>query len=138
MKKLILALTTAATLAAPAMVSSADAQGWRRYNHDWGRVRTYDYNSYEPGYNAYYADRYYRPGQTYVLTRNDRIYRGHDGRYYCRRHDGSTGLILGAALGGLLGNQVGRGDSRAISTIVGAGAGAALGSSIDRGRVRCR
>ena len=136
MKKLMIALTAAA-VAVPAVTSPAVAQDWRR-THDWRRAHMYDYNQYEPGYSGYYADRYYRPGSTYVLTRNDRVYRGHDGRYYCRRSDGSTGLILGAALGGLLGNSVGRGDSRAISTIVGAGAGAALGSSIDRGRIRCR
>lgn len=136
MKKLITALTAAA-VAVPAFIATpADAQ-WQR-TRDWRHARNYDYNRYEPGYNTYYADRYYRPGPTYVLSRGDRIYRGHDGRFYCRRHDGSTGLIIGAALGGLLGNSVGRGDSRAISTIIGAGAGAALGSSIDRGRIRCR
>ena len=137
MKKLMLALTAAATVLPAVTATPADAQ-WHRYNHNWNRVQAYDYNNYEPGYQGYYADRYYRPGQTYVLTRNDRIYRGHDGRYYCRRSNGTTGLIAGAAIGGLLGNSIGRGDSRAISTLIGAGAGAAIGSSIDSGRIRCR
>jgi hypothetical protein len=137
MKKFMIAMTAAA-VALPAVSTPAVAQDWRR-THDWRRAHMYDYNTVEPGYTSYYADRYYRPSSNYyVMTRNDRIYRGHDGRYYCRRHDGSTGLIVGAALGGLLGNSVGRGDSRAISTIIGAGAGAAIGSSIDRGRLRCR
>lgn len=108
---------------------------------DWRRYRSYDYNRYEPGYSRYYADRYYRDGRYYQprrLTRYDRIYRGRDGRYYCRRSDGTTGLIAGAALGGILGNSMGYGDSRTISTLLGAGIGAALGSSIDRGRVYCR
>lgn len=136
MRKLMIALT-AASVAAPALMASpADAQ-WQR-TRDWNRVRVYDYNNYEPGYNAYYPDRYYRPGPTYVMRRGDRIYRGHDGRYYCRRSNGTTGLIAGAAIGGLLGNSIGYGQSRAISTIIGAGAGAAIGSSIDRGNVRCR
>jgi hypothetical protein len=69
------------------------------------------------------------------LTRNDRIYRGHDGRYYCRRGDGSTGLVVGAIGGALLGNAIG---GSTLSTLLGAGGGAALGNSIDRGKVRCR
>lgn len=69
------------------------------------------------------------------LTRNDRIHRGRDGRYYCRRNDGSTGLVIGAVAGGVLGNAVG-GDL--LSTIIGGAGGAVLGRSIDRGQVRCR
>jgi hypothetical protein len=69
------------------------------------------------------------------LGRNDRIYRGGDGRYYCRRNDGTTGLVIGALAGGLLGNALG---GSTLSTLLGAGGGAALGSSIDRGNVRCR
>jgi hypothetical protein len=69
------------------------------------------------------------------MTRNDDMYRGGDGRYYCRRSDGTTGLVVGAVGGGLLGNAIG-GD--ALGTLLGAGAGAAVGSSIDRGQVRCR
>ena len=69
------------------------------------------------------------------LGRDDRIYRGGDGRYYCRRSDGTTGLVVGAIAGGLLGNAIG-GD--ALGTLLGAGGGALLGRSIDRGNVRCR
>ena len=110
-----------------------DARDYRQYNR-------YDYNRYETGYNQYYADRYYRDGSYYAdrrLTRNDRIYRGQNGNYYCRRNDGTTGLIIGAAVGGLIGNQVNIGGSKTVRTIIGAGAGALLGREIDRGRVRC-
>jgi uncharacterized protein YcfJ len=69
------------------------------------------------------------------LGRDDRIYRGGDGRYYCRRNDGTTGLVIGALAGGLLGNAVG---GNTLSTLLGAGGGALLGQSIDRGQVRCR
>jgi outer membrane lipoprotein SlyB len=69
------------------------------------------------------------------LSKNDRVYRGRDGRYYCRRNDGSTGLVIGAIAGGLLGNAIG-GDT--LSTLIGGGGGALLGRSIDRGKVRCR
>ncbi|MBB4147297.1 glycine zipper 2TM domain-containing protein [Sphingobium scionense] len=73
----------------------------------------------------------------YRIDRNTRVYRGGNGRYYCRRNDGSTGLIVGAAVGGLLGNALGDGDSGLLSTILGAGVGGALGREIDRGNVYC-
>ena len=107
---------------------------------DWRRARNYDWNRYEPGYNRYYADRYYRDGSYYGdrrLSRNDRIYRGNDGRYYCRRDDGTTGLIIGAGVGALLGNQIDIGGSRTVTTIIGGAAGALLGREIDKGGVRC-
>jgi hypothetical protein len=108
---------------------------------DWRQYRNYDYNRYERGANAYYADQYYRDGRYYRerrLSRNDRIYRGQDGRYYCRRTDGTTGLIIGAAAGGLIGNALDNGRSSLLGTLLGAGAGAALGREVDRGSVRCR
>ena len=107
---------------------------------DWRRSRNYDWNRYEPGYNRYYADRYYRSGSYYAdrrLSRYDRVYRGYVGRYYCRRNDGTTGLIIGAGIGALLGNQVDIGGSRTLNTILGGAAGAAIGASIDRGNLRC-
>lgn len=113
---------------------------WRDARRDWRGYRNYDWNRYEPGYNRYYADRYYRDGSYYAdrrLSRYDRVYRGNDGRYYCRRDDGTTGLIIGAGLGALLGNQVEIGGSKTVSTILGGAAGALLGREIDKGGVRC-
>lgn len=66
------------------------------------------------------------------------MWRGNDGRYYCRRSNGTTGLVVGAAIGGLLGNQVaGRGD-KTLGTILGVAGGGLLGREIDRGHVSCR
>ena len=113
----------------------------RQNQRDWRGYRNYDYNRFEPGRNRYYADRYYRDGQYYrtrALTRNDRIYRGQDNRYYCRRSDGTTGLIIGGLGGGVLGNVIAGGDSRLLGTLIGGGAGALLGRSVDRGQVVCR
>ncbi|MGZ8297478.1 MAG: glycine zipper 2TM domain-containing protein [Allosphingosinicella sp.] len=113
----------------------------RAQNRDWRTYNRYDYNRYETGANAYYADRYYRDGRYYGetrLSRNSRIYRGSNGRYYCRRSDGTTGLIVGGAVGGLLGNAIDNGRSSLLGTLIGAGAGAALGREIQRGSVRCR
>jgi len=113
----------------------------RDYRRDARRdYRNYDYNRLEPGQRRYLADRYYRDGRSYQahsLGRNDRIYRGGNGRYYCRRNDGTTGLVIGGLAGGALGNLV-AGDSGLLGTLIGAGGGAVLGRSIDRGQVRCR
>lgn len=80
-------------------------------------------------------DRRYRP---YRMSRNDRIYRGSDNRYYCRRDDGTTGLIVGGVTGAVLGNVIAPGGSKVLGTIIGGGAGALLGRAIDDGDVVCR
>lgn len=82
----------------------------------------------------------YRDGSQYrerVLQSQDRVYAGTDGRYYCRRSDGTTGLIIGGAAGGVLGNLIG-GRSSTIGTLLGAAGGALAGRSIDQNQVRCR
>jgi hypothetical protein len=115
--------------------------GWYRgHGHEGGEWRRYDWNRPDPRFGGYDPVRYYRPGyyRERRLTRYDRIYRGSDGRYYCRRSDGTTGLIVGGVLGGLLGNALASGHSSTLATLLGAGGGALLGQSIDRGSVRCR
>lgn len=103
----------------------------------------YSGGGYDPRDDEYYDPvRDYRappPGyQDRVLTQDDRIYRGNDGKYYCKRSDGTTGLIVGAAAGGLFGNVIAGGRSKTVGTLLGAIAGGALGSSVDRDQVRCR
>ena len=110
---------------------------------DWRQGRRYDYNRPPPG-GTYYADDYYRDGRYYRerrLNSNDRIYRGRDNRYYCRRSDGTTGLIVGAGAGALLGNALDDGRSSTLGTILGAIAGGAIGREVDRNGnrdLRCR
>ena len=86
-------------------------------------------------------DYYYRDDHRHHVRRlvryDEVIYRGGDGRYYCHRSDGTTGLIVGAAAGGLIGNQLSRGKSAALGTILGAGAGALIGQAIERDSVYC-
>lgn len=111
----------------------AQREAWRDYNR-------YDYNRADPRYGDYRPERYYRDGryyQPYRLGYNDRIYRGGNGRYYCRRPDGTTGLIVGAAVGGLLGNEIGRGRSNTVGAILGAAGGGLLGREVERGGLRC-
>ena len=90
----------------------------------------------------YDAARHYRDDPRYQerrLSSNDEVYRGSDGRYYCKRSDGTTGLIVGAAAGGLLGNVVDGGGNRLAGTLIGGALGALAGKSIDQSSdVRCR
>jgi hypothetical protein len=70
--------------------------------------------------------------------RRERAWRGRDGRYYCRRDDGTTGLLIGAGVGALLGREIDRRGDRTHGTVLGAVGGGLLGREIDRGDVRCR
>ena len=109
----------------------------RVYSREW---RHYDYNRFEPGQSRYDAARYYRRDTRYKprrLGRNDRIYRGSDSRYYCRRDDGTTGLIVGGVAGGVLGHIIAPRDSKTLGTLIGAGAGALLGRHVDKGDIVC-
>lgn len=104
--------------------SSASAQSDHRWqggpgNRNWDPARAYDGR---------------RDGDR-RLTRADYVYRGHDGRYYCRRSNGTTGLVVGGIGGAVLGNAIG-GDT--LGTLLGAAAGAVAGRAVDRGRVHCR
>ena len=87
------------------------------------------------------ASHYRRDDRRYQarrLTRNDRVWRGSDNRYYCERDDGTTGLIIGGISGGVLGNIIPPGGYKTLGTIIGAGAGALIGRAIDDGDVVCR
>lgn len=71
-------------------------------------------------------------------NREYREWRGKDGRTYCRRKNGTTGLVIGGAVGALAGREIaGRGD-KTVGTIIGAAGGALLGREIDKGPRRCR
>ncbi len=120
---LMVGLATPAALPAPALTQHHGRQDYRwngdRNDHNWDPSSHYHSGNYK-------ARR---------LGRNDHVYRGHDGRYYCKRNDGTTGLVIGGIAGGLLGNAVAGGT---LGTLVGAGGGALLGRSIDKGNVQCR
>ena len=105
----------------------------RRYNSD----RYYysdrrDYRERRPYYMRY-DQRWGEP-----VYRDTRIWRGRDNRYYCRKEDGTTGLLVGAGVGALIGHELaGRGGDRTLGAILGGAAGALLGRSIDRSSTRC-
>lgn len=124
-KSNLLAALAVATLAVPVTVAPVEAQRrdrdyrWHGDDRNWEPSRDYRRGNYRER----------------RLSRNDQIYRGQDGRTYCRRNDGTTGLVIGAVGGGVLGNLVGGGT---LGTLLGAGGGALLGRQVDRGKVRCR
>ena len=70
----------------------------------------------------------------------DQTWQGEDGRSYCRRSDGSTGLIVGGGAGALVGRGIDSHGRRGTGTIIGAIAGAVIGSAIERSanEQRCR
>jgi Ni/Co efflux regulator RcnB len=164
MKKFVLCAVMAA-VAVPSAPALAQTQAQRQYEREmrqyerdtaryetqqrshrqayrnWQQARNYDYNRYENGQNSYNADRYYRYDRSYQtrrLSANDRIYRGSNGQYYCRRNDGTTGLIVGGIAGALLGTAIAPGGSNTIGALIGGGAGALAGRAIERDNVRCR
>jgi hypothetical protein len=56
----------------------------------------------------------------------------------CPKPSGTTGAILGAVAGGILGNVLDGGRHRAIGTLAGAGGGALLGRSIEQKSAKCK
>ena len=66
-------------------------------------------------------------------------WRGSDGRVYCRKPNGTTGLLIGGAGGALLGREVAGRRNRTTGTILGAAVGALVGRHVQRNVVsRCR
>lgn len=105
----------------------------REARREWREERREDYWDAARYYRR--DDRRYRPIR---LGRHDRIYRGYDNRYYCRRDDGTTGLIVGTMVGAVLGNVIAPGGSKVLGTILGGGSGALIGRAIDDGDIVCR
>ena len=103
-----------------------DARSYQSYSHY--RQPVYQPRAYYNSYPANYGEPAYR---------TTRVWRGNDNRYYCRKSDGTTGLLVGGAVGALLGREVaGRGGDRTLGAILGAAGGALLGRSVDSG-TRC-
>ncbi|MEZ5680032.1 MAG: glycine zipper 2TM domain-containing protein [Erythrobacter sp.] len=114
----------------------------KRWKHrDHRRYERYDrYDRYDD-YRGHRARPYYMGysrdwGEP--VYRDTRIWRGRDGRYYCRKDNGTTGLLVGAGVGALIGHEVaGRNGDRTLGAILGGAAGALLGRTIDRSSTRC-
>lgn len=143
MKKTIIAIA-AASLALPAVPAAArdyHGQGW---NDSYGQHQTYDRYDRDARYERgsydqrQVYDRYDRYNEPRRITSRDRVWRGHDGRYYCERGNGTTGLVIGAAGGALLGRTIDQHGDRSVGTLLGAVLGGLLGQQIDKSDARCR
>jgi len=146
MKKFLLAFALATSMAIPAApaIAGGGPPSWAPAHGYRDKHRSYD------DYYRYAGDRrdrherrrvyddrghYYEPRR---IRRGDNYWRGNDGRYYCKRDNGTTGLIIGAAGGAFLGRAIDGGRDKTTGTILGAAVGALLGREIDRGELRCR
>jgi hypothetical protein len=100
-----------------------------------GRYGWKDGDDWEPS-------RYYRDdprAEERRLSADDEVYRGNDGRYYCRRSDGTTGLVIGAGVGALVGRGIDTRGERTTGTVVGGVLGALVGREVERNNdMRCR
>jgi len=67
-----------------------------------------------------------------------KVWRDSHGRMRCHRSNGTTGLIVGAAGGALVGRAIDTHGGRATGTILGAVGGALVGRAVDRQRMICR
>ena len=133
MKKWILGAAAACmAISAPVMTAPAAHAAAYKDGYHGKHKKNKRSKAYRKGYNQGRRDAEYVGNDT-------RIWRDRsDGRYYCKRNDGTTGLLIGGAAGGLAGNQIaGRGD-KLLGTVIGAAGGALLGREIDRSNYRCR
>lgn len=97
------------------------------------------YNKADEGANFYRKkDRRYYASRDERINGNTRIWRGNDGRYRCKKDNGTTGLLIGGAVGGLAGHEIAGNGDKLLGTVLGAAGGALLGREIDRDKYRCR
>lgn len=127
-----------AVLASVAAVGFAATPAMAQNGYDYGARN----DTYRPG--DYYRgngndDRRYDDRRYDDRRYDDRRYdnRGYARDYQrCRSNSGTTGTILGAIAGGLLGREIGRGGYRnqpsTTGLILGAGAGALAGRAIEK------
>lgn len=133
------ALVLAASLAAGATTASAAPQF---AGHSFGTAQTGVEAAWEHGRGGGWRDDDHHGRQRVYydepVYRDTRVWRGDNGRYYCRKKDGTVGTIIGGAVGALLGRELDGGYNRSTGTILGAAGGALLGRHVARNGGRCR
>jgi uncharacterized protein YcfJ len=137
---LALAASGMAVSAVPAAAADFHAPGYSAapVEDSWNRDRRDRYRDrYDRDDRRYYSRYDDRRSYGEPVYRDTRVWRGNDGRTYCRKKDGTTGLIIGAAAGALIGREVDGGRDRTLGTILGAAAGALIGKEV-AGGTRCR
>ncbi|PXA97115.1 hypothetical protein DMC47_15605, partial [Nostoc sp. 3335mG] len=113
MRKTLLGLTAlAVAIPSVTVATPASAQNYGRYERDYRDGR----------YDRHYDRRGYYNGPSW---------RGRDGRQYCRRSDGTTGLLVGAVGGALVGRTIDTRGDRTVGTVLGGVLGALAGREIE-------
>ena len=134
MKKILIGLTALA-IAVPTMAATPAAA--QRGYQDNGRYER-DYRDGRSHRNERrYSNNYDRNGYY-----NGRTWRDNRGQTRCQRADGTTGLLIGAVGGALVGRTIDTRGDRSAGTLLGAVVGGLIGNEIgkdgNRGRYRCR
>ncbi len=124
MRKSLIALTLAASVSLSAPLAADPPLYTFGGNTPANSAVTYDENG-----------QYVTPQ---ALGASDRVWLGEDGQYHCKRKNGTTGLVIGAAIGGFLGNRIAGRGKRTLGTIIGAVGGGLLGKSLTDGEVKCQ
>ncbi|HWT12067.1 MAG TPA: glycine zipper 2TM domain-containing protein [Allosphingosinicella sp.] len=126
--------------AAAVAIAAFSAPAAAQYESDpYGKDEAgYGYPGKDDGYDSPPppppAPAYEEEGEEY----RGQTWRGEDGRVHCRRSDGTTGLIVGAGAGALVGRGIDTRGERATGTIIGGIAGALAGRAVERSATRCR
>ena len=135
---------TAIALALSAAAAGGAVAGFQDYGR--GYDSRYDSNdrmtrsdvatviSARPVYDRYASQGYERQECWNERTNayDDGYYRDSSGRLYRGSDSNTNGTVIGALIGGALGNQAGKGDGRKAATIGGAVIGGMIGNNIDR------
>lgn len=124
-------------ISTPSLASVADMTWHHADRDDWDDD---DWDDDDDDDDDRYYGRRHRGDRYYgePVYRETRVWRGRDGRYYCRKRDGTTGLIIGGAVGALLGREIDTRGDRTLGTLLGGVGGALLGREVARNRGRCR
>lgn len=115
--------------------SRYDTRSDSRYDENSSRTDYAQVVRVEPAYDRYSTGGYERQECWNEQTNNydNGYYRDSNGRLYQNGRDSNVnGTVIGALIGGALGNQAGKGDGRKAATIGGAVVGGLIGNKIDR------
>jgi len=107
-------------------VTEANWEHGRKYKNRRDRDRRGSYGRHAR--NDYRGDR---------VGRNTRVW-NRNGRTYCQKENGTTGLLIGGAVGALAGHEVAGSGNRTLGALIGAAGGGLLGRAIDLSDARCR
>ena len=137
MRNLLISIA-AASLIVPAGAVLADPPAHAKaYGHDKQKHKNKHKNKHRDQHDSRYDDRgrYFEPRR---LSNDDRIWRGDDGRYYCRRDNGTPGLLVGGSVDNMVDRRYRDGRERTVGSILEATGSVLFGREINRGGLKCR